>query len=71
VEVYAERPVLGNGVRALSCGKGSDPALDQKLPLKLANSVASCARFCRVVALRPMLLCRPNSSMRAPKMAVA
>ncbi len=52
-------------------GKGSDPALHQKLPLKLANSVASIARFCSVVALMPTLLCRPNSSMRAPRMAVA
>ncbi len=52
-------------------GKGSDPALHQKLPLKLANTVASIARFCSVVALMPTLLCRPNSSMRAPRMAVA
>ncbi len=75
VKVYADRPVLRNagamGSEPFPFGKGSDPALHQKLPLKLANSVASCARFCRVVALRPMLLCRPNSSMRAPTMAVA
>jgi len=56
---------------AVTAGPQACRRLHQKLPLKLANSVASCARFCRVVALRPMLLCRPNSSMRAPRMAVA
>ena len=43
----------------------------QNAPLKLAKIEVSIAFFCIVVALRPMLLCRPNSSMRAPRMAVA
>ncbi len=45
--------------------------VDQKLPLKLANTVASRARFCSVVVLMPTLLFRPNRVMRAPITAVA
>jgi hypothetical protein len=44
---------------------------DQKLPLKLANSVASRARFCSVVVLMPTLLFRPHRLTRAPSTAVA
>ena len=47
------------------------PSADQKLPLKLAKIEVSIAFFCIVLALRPMLLCSPNSSMRAPNTAVA
>lgn len=41
-----------------------------KLPLKLANSVAPLACFCRVVELTPMWLCRPHRFRRAPRTAV-
>ena len=50
--------------------QGALRKVDQKLPLKLANSDTSRARFCSVVALMPMLLCRPPSLTRAPITAV-
>lgn len=45
--------------------------IHQKLPPTVAKIVASRARFCAAVVLRPTLPCRPNRSMRAPRTAVA
>lgn len=45
--------------------------VDQKLPLKFTNSVASRALRWAVVVLRPMLLCRPHRPVRAPSTTVA
>ncbi len=45
--------------------------LDQKLPPKVANSVASLASFCAVVVLRPMLVLKRPSGTRAPSTTVA
>ena len=47
------------------------PTAVQKLPPKLANTVASRADFCIVVVLRPMLLSSPHNFRRAPRTAVA
>lgn len=45
--------------------------VDQKLPLKFTNKVASRALRWAVVVLRPTLLCRPHRPVRAPSTTVA
>ncbi len=51
--------------------RGTRLMTTQKLPLNVANSVASRADFCAVVVLRPMLLPSPHRFIRAPSTAVA
>ena len=68
------RLVPGNSMRPgrqkATGGVAPPVPVHQKLPLNCAKMVASRALFCAAVVLMPMLLFRPNISMRTPMMAV-